>query len=550
MKRLTRALWLVVGIAAIATPAAAQTQVRPGPNTIALLRGSATQPPRTFIDDPKTGSFLKTQGEEAFVSGGVERWSFNASRITLGIDLLFTTDNVDDIGASASGRPRDFHLGRDFWLGREMRVPSTAYFVGNATAGYRFNNAANTTTIFEIADSGVVTLTTALRIGANHAAGGAIRLPNNTGTIFGRNQANSADLRIAYVNTDDEVSIGDGAAVGTRLGGKVVYTLAGPHAIGGSTVSTSQLALRGSFSGDTGLDQDTALTVPANSVGAMARFSTGTFVEAGSGTHSLLAGVQINAPNITAGAATVSDTASLFVAGPMTATVSGWNYAAWFDAGDVRVDGVIVTGSARRGFAESSGRLMFERGAAYYAGFDFMTASGTGVSIDGGGLLAVTGLVKTPISRAPFGSAYTFGGNDSNQWTVLTTGNIEPVIDANNQIGTSTKRVYAFVGSEYLALGTNPASTGTIRLAHDKSIRGRTSANDADRSLLDWGSTANQLQLGSNDFVSVIRTSLATPANLGNGHWWVECTGTSPSRVCALKVRDGGSDRTIASFTY
>ena len=46
------------------------------------------------------------------------------------------------------------------------------------------------------------------------------------------------------------------------------------------------------------------------------------------------------------------------------------------------------------------------------------------------------------------------------------------------------------------------------------------------------------------------RTSLATPGSLADGDWWVEATGTTPSRVAAIKVRDGGVTRTIASVTY
>lgn len=46
------------------------------------------------------------------------------------------------------------------------------------------------------------------------------------------------------------------------------------------------------------------------------------------------------------------------------------------------------------------------------------------------------------------------------------------------------------------------------------------------------------------------RTSLAVPGSLADGDWWVECTGVSPARVCAIKVRDAGATRTIAAITY
>jgi hypothetical protein len=46
------------------------------------------------------------------------------------------------------------------------------------------------------------------------------------------------------------------------------------------------------------------------------------------------------------------------------------------------------------------------------------------------------------------------------------------------------------------------------------------------------------------------RTSLAQPGALANGDWWVECVGTTPTRVCAIDVRDGGVTRVIASITF
>lgn len=41
----------------------------------------------------------------------------------------------------------------------------------------------------------------------------------------------------------------------------------------------------------------------------------------------------------------------------------------------------------------------------------------------------------------------------------------------------------------------------------------------------------------------------ATPTPM-EGQWWVEVVGTTPNRVAAIKVRDGGVTRTIASLTY
>ena len=50
-----------------------------------------------------------------------------------------------------------------------------------------------------------------------------------------------------------------------------------------------------------------------------------------------------------------------------------------------------------------------------------------------------------------------------------------------------------------------------------------------------------------NDGGTFLTTTPATPVN---GQWWIECVGVSPARVAAIKVRDGGVTRTIASITY
>jgi hypothetical protein len=64
--------------------------------------------------------------------------------------------------------------------------------------------------------------------------------------------------------------------------------------------------------------------------------------------------------------------------------------------------------------------------------------------------------------------------------------------------------------------------------------------------------TVRELVMGATGAPTRLRTSLAAPSSpsLADGDWWVECVGTSPSRVCATKVRDGGATRTIASMTY
>lgn len=114
-------------------------------------------------------------------------------------------------------------------------------------------------------------------------------------------------------------------------------------AVGTSAViSTQSLSVvAGTFTGVTnavGLSVAPTLTVPANGVGALIQ-TIGTLVEAGSGTHALLAGIRALAPTITGAAGAVTDVATVYIDQAPSATVTGAAYAFWVDAGVARFDG-------------------------------------------------------------------------------------------------------------------------------------------------------------------------------------------------------------------
>ena len=73
--------------------------------------------------------------------------------------------------------------------------------------------------------------------------------------------------------------------------------------------------------------------------------TAGTIVEAGSGLHPLLAGLYLGVPTITAGLATVTNTATLYIQNAPVATVTGANYSLWIDAGAVRLDATTANGT-------------------------------------------------------------------------------------------------------------------------------------------------------------------------------------------------------------
>ena len=71
----------------------------------------------------------------------------------------------------------------------------------------------------------------------------------------------------------------------------------------------------------------------------------GVLVEASSGNHAMLAGMRIQPPSITPGAATVTNAATLWITGPPTVTVSGANYSVQVDSGITALGGNVRIGS-------------------------------------------------------------------------------------------------------------------------------------------------------------------------------------------------------------
>ena len=69
-----------------------------------------------------------------------------------------------------------------------------------------------------------------------------------------------------------------------------------------------------------------------------------TIVEASSGTHTMMSGVKISAPDITSGSATATNAATLYITGETAATVTGGNYAIYAPSGKNLFDDVTVDG--------------------------------------------------------------------------------------------------------------------------------------------------------------------------------------------------------------
>lgn len=196
-------------------------------------------------------------------------------------------------------------------------------------------------------------------------------LPDIVGAAKGGTGLNtSASTGVATVNAGTW-SIGSGA---------IITSSVGPHAIGGATFAGAQLYLTGAFGGGSGTRAgfwvDSTLTGAAGQALYGILVNT-TLVEAGSGVHSLIAGLAIAIPDVSAGVATTTDAASLYVQGIAAATGttnasavkinsagSGGsnNYALWVADGYVRIDSgtIFFTSSGGTGTRISAGATHFD----------------------------------------------------------------------------------------------------------------------------------------------------------------------------------------------
>jgi len=117
---------------------------------------------------------------------------------------------------------------------------------------------------------------------------------------------------------------------------------------------------------------------------------------------------------------------------------------------------------------------------------------------------------------------------------------VTPGTDDAIAFGLSTSRRWKSVGvSQYVEVGANPSSTGVVRLPNGQSVNARNAANTGDIGLLRTNA-ADQVLIGATTNWTAIRTLLSATPTPAAGFWWMEETGSSPSRQ--LRLAAVGSD--------
>ena len=162
-------------------------------------------------------------------------------------------------------------------------------------------------------------------------------------------KGNAQDFYLGLDDGGDALFIGTDATVGSN--GAIIIDKKGgvgsnvPHVGINATPNINDLVtIGGAFAGYSntfGLRVEPTLTAKADQNASVISVA-GTLVEASSGTHGLLFGTSFSAPSITNHvSAAVENTATVYISGAPSATVTGKNHALWVDAGISRFDGAI-----------------------------------------------------------------------------------------------------------------------------------------------------------------------------------------------------------------
>lgn len=243
-------------------------------------------------------------------------------------DIFAGTLNIDDVLTTTS------------YFAAAVGTDCTA-----ATIGYSYTGDTNTGITAVAADQLDFCLGGALEA---RLTATAFTPGTSDGNALGTVSLMWADLFLALggvINFDNgDVTLTHAANLLTISGGDVRFD--GQVVVGGVAPADASFSITGTFSASSAKAFMIDATVAPNSnSGGFGIYSAPTFTEAGIGTHVIIANMYLATSSVTVGDAFVTDTASLYIAGAMSATVTGANYAIWSDVGVNRFDGPVITGS-------------------------------------------------------------------------------------------------------------------------------------------------------------------------------------------------------------
>ena len=275
----------------------------------------------------------------------------------------FTADQTITGNLSVSGTITNSALTTALGLKAPLASPALTGVPTAPTATLGDNSTTIATTAFVLANGSATTDASLLTSGT--LADG--RLSANVPLINGANSftakqtvtLTTAQLRLAYdvsnytdftVNNIGELTIAPTSLI-TKFTGSIAFGGTGSNiyvpninSVGSSTISEFILA------GATGTvfriseRSNVGGSILAGYSYASHLIGTQTITEASSGVTPMISQLAIKPLTITGAAGTVTDTATLYISGAASATVSGGNYALVVDSGDTRLDGNVFIG--------------------------------------------------------------------------------------------------------------------------------------------------------------------------------------------------------------
>lgn len=364
----------------------------------------------------------------------------------------------------------------------------TRWAISNAAGSYAFY--PNTDNAYNIGGGGNRIASgyfgTSISVGANVSTGGSVRLANGD-VIAARNNANSANVTLVYASSSNQAVLG-----GSDSSDTVIETGSG----------------RGIYLNGSAIDVDIIFRSDTNNnhyisdAGAFSGVGAHSFGAAATAT----AYINEDAPNLTS-AGGIAFYRHLINSNGGIAIGTG-------------TSGVVATLAVVEPNIILSGNTVSDAYTVYIAN---APTEGTrnGALWVGGGNVRLQGstAIGPSITGNPSYPLHVIGGGGTAASNAITA-MFDPASGNGVVIGASGN-----AGQEGWIQGHTGSATNLLRIQPLGGV----------------------LMIGNISATSQIRTSLGTPATLVDGDWWVECSGTTPTRTCSIRVRDTGSTRTIAT---
>lgn len=440
--------------------------------------------PATWSASLTLGTNPASAGIIRIPNGQYIRTRNNANTADLDIAVTTATDNLR-IGTLSLGQLELSSSAAIFNFGSvsyyNLGLNSFAAYADN---GKDLGNAANR---WKIGYFG-----TAISVGTNPAASGAVRLANNVGVVA-RNAANSGDFSLVRTDTSDNVVVSTLGTAATYLdsggviylrpnAGATVYAFDSPTGFFATIDNARDLGASnvrwhsGYFGTSVSIGTNPAAT------GALRLANNQSIVSRNAANDADIPLIYLNANNAmvvgygaaytTYGAAILPNPSGTVQFGSPSAIWSDGHFNWLYAYGSL----IVGTTTAQQGAIRlPNNTVIYARNAANTADLA-MLQTGTDNSL-------VLGSAVSPLYMYSSVQISFLPGAGAISYTMDGLG-FYPGSDNNRNLGWSTLRWLAGYFSTSISIGTNPAQSGAIRLANNAGIYNRNAANTADLNLI------------------------------------------------------------------